>query len=333
MRKITSAALLLILMVNLSGCSDDKAVSVSPALSGISLSPSTLYTGQKATVSVTYSNLGEHVYYSSSHAFVCTIKGIDNNYVQTDSIYTFKTKDLRIPQDFSFDITMPLIAGSYTVTFKTPSINKSSTEGEGSTLYFNSLSASKNIKVTQSDAIDANFGDSREKVASYISVSDTTVSLSGFDAAAKASAITSSSGFTSQKMYYFVSDALAEVDEVITYNFTGIKYDEQGKITGVDISNDDASAIQKRVNSEFLPTSPWALVEGNIYEPTTAKDIYKNMATNDNTSDWLTFLKAMSEGEVKSYTYKHQHGTTGTIRTAILTVQNDKAIIIIKYTG
>jgi len=57
------------------------------------------------------------------------------------------------------------------------------------------------------------------------------------------------------------------------------------------------------------------------------------MATNDNTSDWLTFLKAMSEGEVKSYTYKHQHGTTGTIRTAILTVQNDKAIIIIKYTG
>ena len=76
----------------LGSCSDDKTSSTPPVLGSIAVSPAHLYTGQKATVAVSFSDLGSHVYFSSSDCFTSQINEKGRN---TDSIPVFKA--LAIP--------------------------------------------------------------------------------------------------------------------------------------------------------------------------------------------------------------------------------------------
>lgn len=315
----------------MSSCSDDKVTSTSPALGDLTLSPSQLYTGQKATVSVTFSDFGSHVYFSSAAYFLCQINENGRN---TDSIPVFLDQDLRVPQNFSFPITLPSTAGTYTLTFRTPTIYKSSTNGEGDALIFSQLTKQKTINVIPAKAINANFSDSREAVVAYITVSDTTFSAPGaFDAAGKASKkSTSADGFVSQIVYKFKENKLAEVDDEISYAITGIQRDENGNTTDVTVNDDDVSKIQKKANELFSLNLTDELLSGDTYDPATAKDTYGTLADNNDTAKWKTFLSDLIKGTTKSYTFKCRHNKTNTMITTVLTANANKILITFKYT-
>lgn len=327
---ILIAALTVLLFTN---CSDDKTSSVSPELGSLSVSPSKLYTGQKATVSVTFSSLGEHVYFASSASFTCTVSN-GNGYSKTDTIPVFKTEDLRIPHDFSFQIILPPTAGTYQVTFRTPSINKSSTSEEGESLYFPPLTKQTTIRVNQADAINANFGDTREMVATYLNVNDSTITDAGFDPAAKASATTlTADGFAHQMLYKFNSNRLKQVDDIYSYDIKDIlTYDENGNVTGVkEMTDEFANKIKNQVNSVFT----LGIVEeylSDAYDPTSAKDKYGTLADEDSTSKWKTFLTDLIKGEVKSYSFRCPEKGNSTYITVVITFKNDKIVITNQYT-
>ena len=78
-------ALAMLTTIALTSCSNDKAVSTSPTLGTLSIDANTHYTGQYATINVAYSDLGEHVYYSSTAKFTYTITG-PYGYSYNDSI-------------------------------------------------------------------------------------------------------------------------------------------------------------------------------------------------------------------------------------------------------
>lgn len=331
MRSFLTLAVLGAAVILSGSCTDEDSVSVSPALGDITISPLTLYTGQKATVNVTYSNFGEHVYYSSGASYICNISG--NGYNKSDSIAVFYTEDLRMPQDFSFQTVLPPSAGTYTLTFRTPVINKSAGGKEGESIFFQALTKQKTINIRQADAINANFGDSRETVSEYIEVNDTTFTSGAFDAAGKATTPSKHDGFIQQLIYKFKDNALAEVDDKYVYSMTGIIYDDNGNITSVTINADDATRISRKVQSMFLLVSPWELVEGNIYDPEIARDTYANIADNDNIAKWTTFLSELTNGTVKSYTYRYQHNSTNTHLTITLYADGGNIVIENKYTN
>lgn len=328
--EIKTIAKLGAIMTLLASCSEKDVVSVSPSLSDIKVTPATLYTGQKATVSVTYSDFGEHVYFSSGASYTCIISG--NNYNSKDSIPVFKEEDLRIPIDFSFQTILPPSAGTYTLTFRTPTINKSAGGKEGESIFFQALSKQTTITVTAADAINANFGDSRETVAGYINVSDTIFGNTDFDAAGKASAISVSEGFAQQQLYKFKNNALTEVDDEYAYAPTGSIKDDNGNVTAINFSEKDITNIQRKVQSLFFLENTWSLIEGNIYDPETAKDEYKNIADNDTPKTWGKFLNDLTDGKIKSYTYIYEHQQRGTRLEVTLYAVGSNIVIVNKYT-
>ena len=315
----------------MSSCSDGKVTSTSPALGDLTLSPSQLYTGQKATVSVTFSDFGSHVYFSSAAYFLCQINENGRN---TDSIPVFWDQDLRVPQNFSFPITLPSTAGTYTLTFRTPTIYKSSTSSEGETLIFPQLTKQKTITVVPAKAINANFGDSRETVAGYITVGDTVFSNAGaFDAAGKASKKTAGTdGFVRQTVYKFQGNKLTEVDDELSYAFTGVVRDENGNVTDVTVNDDDALKIQKKANELFILNMTDEMLSGDAYDPAAAKETYGILADNNDADKWKTFLSDLITGTVRSYTFKCRHNKTNTLITTIITADADEILIIFKYT-
>ena len=325
---ILFAALTALLFTN---CSDSDFTSVSPELGSLTISPSNHYTGQKATVAVTFSSVGEHVYFASSASFTCTVSG--NGYTKTDTIPVLKTEDLRIPHDFSFQIILPPSGGTYQVTFRTPSINKSSTSSEGEALYFPPLTKQTTIRVNQADAINANFGDTREMVATYLDVNDSTITDAGFDPAAKASATTlTSDGFTHQMLYKFSSNHLKQVDDIYSYDIKDILiYDDNGNVTGAEITDEFANKVQKQANSVFT----LEIVEeylSDAYDPSSAKDSYGTLADEDSTSKWKSFLTALIKSEVKSYSFRCPEKGNNTYITVVITFKNDKIYITNQYT-
>jgi hypothetical protein len=331
MNKYFLVALAAISTLFLGSCSDDKVSSTSPALGSLTVSPARLYTGQNATVSVSFSDLGSHVYFSSSNYFTSQI---NENGRKTDSIPVLKDQDLRIPHNFSYTVTLPLNPGTYSLTFRTPSINKSSTASEGESLLFPPLSKQTTITVLQADAINANFGDSRESVAGYITVSDTTFTGSEFDAAGKASAMTTANGFTRQLVYKFKSNKLTEVDDERSYPISGIIRDESGTITGATITDDDVTAIKNNVNFLFTEGITEELLSGDEYDPVTAMAKYGTLADVDDNAKWKTFLSDLVkvDGGVKSYTFKCRHAKSGALITVVLTAKNGIILITNKFT-
>lgn len=308
----------------LGSCSDDKTSSTSPVLGSIAVSPAHLYTGQKATVAVSFSDLGSHVYFSSSDCFTSQINEKGRN---TDSIPVFKDKDLRIPQNFSYSVTLPLSPGIYSLTFRTPSVNKSATSSEGESILFPPLTKQTSITVLQADAINANFGDTREMVTEYINVNDTTFTGSEFDAAGKASAKTTANGFTRQIVYKFKSNKLTEVDDERSYSISGIIRDESGIITGATITDDDVIAIKnnvKGITEERLP--------GDKYDHETAMAKYGTLADEDDNAKWKTFLTDLVAGTVKSYTFQCRHVKSEALITVVLTAKNGTILITNKFT-
>lgn len=329
MNKYLLVALAAISTLFLGSCSDDKVSSTPPVLGSLAVSPARLYTGQKATIAVSFSDFGEHVYFSSSHYFTSQI---DEKGRKTDSIPVFKDQDLRIPQNFSYSVTLPLDPGIYTLTFRTPSINKSSTSSEGESLLFPPLTKQTKITVLQADAINANFGDSREIVAGYITVSDTTFTGSEFDAAGKASEKTTANGFTRQLVYKFKSNKLTEVDDEHSYAISGIIRDESGNITGATITDDDVIAIKKQVNFLFTEGITEKLLPGDKYDPETAMAKYGTLADEDDNAKWKTFLTDLVAGTVKSYTFQCQHLKSEALITVVVTAKDGTILITNKFT-
>ena len=313
----------------LGSCSDDKTSSTPPLLGSIAVSPAHLYTGQKATVAVSFSDLGSHVYFSSSDCFTSQINEKGRN---TDSIPVFKDKDLRIPQNFSYSVTLPLSPGIYSLTFRTPSVNKSATSSEGESILFPPLTKQTSITVLQADAINANFGDTREMVTEYINVNDTTFTGSEFDAAGKASAKTTANGFTRQIVYKFKSNKLTEVDDERSYSISGIIRDESGIITGATITDDDVIAIKNNVNFLFTERITEELLPGDKYDPETAMAKYGILADEDDNAKWKTFLTDLVAGTVKSYTFQCHHAKSDALITVVLTAKDGIILITNKFT-
>lgn len=329
MNKYLLVAIVAIVPLFLGSCSDDKVSSTPPVLGSLTLNPTRLYTGQKATVSVSFSDFGEHVYFSSSHYFTSQI---NENGRKTDSIPVFNDQDLRIPQNFSYSVVLPLDPGNYILTFRTPSVNKSSTSSEGESLLFPPLSKQVTFAVLQADAINANFGDSRESVAEYITVSDTTFTGSEFDAAGKASAKTTANKFTRQLVYKFKSNKLTEVDDERSYPISGIIRDQSGNITGATITDDDVIAIEHQVNFLFTEGITEELLPGDEYDPTTAMAKYGTLADEDDSAKWKTFLSDLVAGTVKSYTFKCRHAKSDALITVVLTAKDETILITNKFT-
>ncbi len=328
MKALHATLISTLIAAGMSSCSNDKVSSKSPTLGDLTVTPARLYTGQKATVGVSFADYGEHVYFSSSAYFTCLISESGR---KTDSIPVFKDQDLRVPTNFSFPVTLPLAPGNYTLTVRTPSVNKSSTSSEGESLLFPSLSKQTTIIVQQADAINANFGDSRETVAGYITVSDTTFEGSTFDPAGKASAKTTSNSFTRQLVYKFNSNKLTEVDDEYTYDFTGIIRDENAKVT---ISDDDVAAIMNKANELFISNIADELLSGDTYQPESAKATYGTLAADNDASKWKPFLTDLVDNDkpVKSYSFRCRHAKSGSLITVTLTVLNGKMFITNKYT-
>ena len=327
---ILFAALTALLFTN---CSDSDFTSVSPELGSLTISPSNHYTGQKATVAVTFSSVGEHVYFASSASFTCTVSG-NNGYSQTDTIPVYKTEDLRIPHDFSFQIILPFKSGTYQVTFRTPSINKSSTSEEGEALYFPPLSKQTTIRVNQADAINANFGDTREMVATYLDVNDSTITDAGFDPAAKVSATTiTTDGFAHKTLYKFSSNHLKQVDDIYSYDIKDIlSLDENGNVTGVkEMTDEFANKIKKQSNSVFT----LGIVEeylSDAYDPVDKKSTYGTLADEDNVNKWKPFLVALIKGEVKSYSFLCPQKSNNKPLTVVITFKDNNILITNQYT-
>ncbi len=324
---IIFAALTVLLFTN---CSDKDASSTSPELGTLSVSPAKLYTGQKAIVNVTFSNLGEHVYFASSASFTCTISD-RNGYSETINIPVDQTGGV-IPHDFSFQIVLPLTPGTYQLTLRTPSINKSSTSKEGEAIYFPPLTKQTTIRVIQAGAINANFGDSREMVATYLTVSDVTITDSGFDSEGKTSEIsTTSDGFTHQILYKFSGNHLKQVDDIYGYTLNGITRDDNGNIISAEITNEDAGQVQKQANSLFtLGTVEEYL--SDVYDPTTAMATYGHLADVDTTESWKKFLTGLVAGDVTSYSFLCPQKGNNTTITVVITLKGDQIIITNKYT-
>ncbi len=329
MNKYLLVALAAISTLFLGSCSDDKVSSTPPVLGSLAVNPARLYTGQKATIAVSFSDFGEHVYFSSSHSFTSQI---DEKGRKTDSIPVFKDQDLRIPQNFSYSVTLPLDPKIYTLTFRTPSINKSSTSSEGESLLFPPLTKQTKITVLQADAINANFGDSREMVAGYITVNDTTFTGSEFDAAGKASAKTTANGFTRQLVYKFKSNKLTEVDDERSYAISGIIRDESGNITGATITDDDVTAIMNNVNFLFTEGITDERLPGDKYDPETAMAKYGTLADEDDSAKWKTFLTDLVAGTVKSYTFQCRHLKSEALITVVVTAKDGTILITNKFT-
>lgn len=329
MNKYLLVAFAAISSLFLSSCSDEKVSSTPPVLGSIIVGPAQLYTGQKATVAVSFSDFGSYVYFSSSHYFTSQI---NENGRKTDSIPVFKDRDLRKPQDFSYSVTLPLNPGFYTLTFRTPSINKASTSSEGESILYPPLTKQTTITVLQADAINANFDDSRELVTEYINVSDTTFTDSEFDAAGKASAKTTANGFTRQVIYKFKSNKLTEVDDERSYSISGIKRDESGIITDVTVTDDDVTAIEHQVNFLFTEGITEELLPGDEYDPTTAMAKYGTLADEDDHAKWKTFLSDLVAGTVKSYTFQCRHAKSNALITVVVTAKDGTILITNKFT-
>ncbi len=329
MKKSFFAVLSLATAVFISSCSDSDVTSTSPQIGELKIQPSVLYTGQTVSVNVSYSTLGEHVYFSSGKAFTCNIKG--NGYDHTDSILVSQTGAVT-PHDFSFKVSLPPTAGTYSVTVKTPVVNKSSAGSEGDAIFFPALSVQKNISVKLADAINANFGDSRETVAGYITVSDTTFDNPVADALGKASVrTTTSDGLARQLVYKFSSNRLSEVDDEYSYTITGIIRDENGNVTSAEITDDDASKVLKQANILLASgiAEEWLSDE---YAPTTAKATYGSLVDEDSVSKWKTFLTDLIKGTVNSYSFICPQSGTDTMIKVIITSKGNNILITNKYT-
>ena len=304
-------ALAMLTTMALTSCSNDKAVSTSPTLGTLSIDANTHYTGQYATINVAYSDLGEHVYYSSTAKFTYTITG-PYGYSYNDSISVADAGGV-VPTPFSFRITLPEAPGTYSLTLTTPYINKSAGSGEeGDPIIFNRLSSNVSFVVKQADAINANFGDSRETLSAAINV--TACAISGqslttetFDADGLANtATTDESGFTTQRFYKFISNSLQEVEELTSNAAATQKLDESGNPVIEDISNDKlvTTIMDKAVLVFRLSSNNWELHKGNIYDTedeTLAAKYGNNIISAGNVEKQTEFLNDLLSQKLKSY--------------------------------
>ena len=314
----------ILLAAVISSCSEEKAVSVSPELGTLTIESKTLYTGQNANVNVSYKNLGEHVYFSSSAHFTYTMTG-NNGYSRTDSVLVANVGVT--PTPFTFKMILPESPGSYTLTLRTPYINKSAgTSTEGESIIFNSLTARTNFNVVQADALDANFGDSRETLSEALNVTDCIIqgvsfgSGVAFDPAGKTSGRTDYGGFVNERLYKFSNNQLVEVEEISKDTLSVRKFDENGNAINESIRNTaDITHIMKKAKEFFtLSTQQWEREEIRI---TPNNDEYttqfQRIISDADANNWKDFLNKLIFQEIESYThiYKMYADDDETVRT------------------
>ena len=330
-------AFLTLLAAAATSCSDEKAVSTSPELGTLTVESKTLYTGQNANVSVSYKTLGEHVYFSSSAHFTYTVAGT-GGYSFTDSILVANVGVT--PTPFTFKILLPEKPGNYTLTLRTPYINKSAgSNKEGEAIIFNTLSTQTSFRVVQADALNANFGDSRETLAQAITLTDCTIqgsSLSGsvaFDMAGKTSGQTSDGPFVSERLYKFINNQLAEVEEICRDTLSVQKFDENGNAVIDSIQSlADISLIMAKAKEQFtLSTPQWERAEIRITPDSDEHTRqFQHIMSDTNTDTWKEFLNKILFQDITTYTYiyKMYADDDETVRTyCLVTIYQQNASI------
>lgn len=162
MKKNILAVTLLALAAGMAttSCSESDIESKSPVFGEINVTPAKVYTGQYAYATVSYESAGAYIY-SSKYAWDIEGGG-SGSWSETDP-----TKS-----EPKFKFSVPSTAGNYRLTFKATQINYSAQAANG-TIYGSANSVSKVINVLQADAINANWGDTRQHLDSVLSVKDT----------------------------------------------------------------------------------------------------------------------------------------------------------------
>lgn len=323
----------------MTSCKEDKAVSVSPSFGSISIVPAAessankLYTGQLAKVEVKYSNLGEHVYFSSSTEFTCKITQGGKTVSETKKPVYEVTNGVVVPVDFYYPITLPAQPGKYTVTITSPFVQKAAASGEeGEQIMFSKLSASADIYVTETDLENANFGDSREYLKQALGMKEITLSAaSDYDAIALCKDTVNTSWSHTTSHYLFQNNGFSAIDNVAWFYDKNGKKDEQGAIVVDSIRNDslllaimdgakamfevDVNKWDPDGRAEYSSTKP-ELTSDSLYTAFGAISGRTDTSSNANKTAWRNFLNAMLYKDIDNYTINYFYINDAGIRKA-----------------
>lgn len=333
---ITTFAIIMA-FATITSCKEDKAVSVSPSFGSISIVPAAensgnkLYTGQIAKVEVKYSNLGEHVYFSSSTEFTCKITQGGKEVSQTKKPVYEVTNGVVVPVDFYYPITLPNKPGKYTVTITSPFVQKAAASGEeGEQIMFSKLTASADIYVTETDLENANFGDTREYLKNALGMKEITLSsAAGYDAIALCKDTVNTSWSHTTSHYLFENNSFSAIDNVAWFYDKNGKKNEQGAIVVDSIRNDSLlTAIMDGAKAMFeIDVNKWD-ADGRaeyISDKFTSDSLYTafgaisgrtDTSNNGNKTAWRNFLNALLYNDVQRYSINYFYINDAGIRKA-----------------
>ncbi len=162
MRNIFIVSLVAGMGLAMTACSEDEKVGQVPVYGDITVSEN-IYTGQNAEAKVSYVTPGAYVLHA------------DCNYSVTKGSKTWDSGSWRIvdPKDNepTFKFKAPRVAGTYRISFKAKfSFYADLANG---TIFGQSNTVDKNFVVNRADAVDACWGDTRDRLNKVLTVSDT----------------------------------------------------------------------------------------------------------------------------------------------------------------
>lgn len=212
-------------------CSDDDKVSTSPVFGDINVTPEVLYTGQYGYATVDYQSSGTYIY--SSIYYYNMTSGSSSSWTVVDPTTA----------NPSFRFQCPTTSGNYTLTFGAERINYSAT-GSNGTLYGSASAVTKTIRVLVADALNANWGDTKEHLDSVLSLKDSLEYKVWTDNDVVFGNEEESPDLTSVRLYSFDSnDLLCKVEETATYKISSLRTwveDSEGNDQHYDTLYNDA---------------------------------------------------------------------------------------------
>jgi hypothetical protein len=152
------------LCLGIIGCDDDDKVASVPSYESIEV-PNNIYTGQKSKANIKFANVGAYVLHA------------DNSYTLSKSGHVYDKGSWRVvdPNGNSPEFTFraPSEPGRYSLNFSSRFSFDVDLPGGG--IYGKSNTVSATVNVMMADAVDACWGDSRERLSEVLMVKDTLI--------------------------------------------------------------------------------------------------------------------------------------------------------------
>ncbi len=266
-KQILYFSLLTAVCGGLAGCSEDDKVGQVPVYGDIKVSEN-IYTGQYAEAQVSYKSAGAYVLWA------------DCSYTISSGGTTYSSKLERIPAPGenapSFRFQAPYKEGNYKLSFSAKfSFYADLPNG---TIYGQSNSVDKNFRVLRADAVNACWGDTKERLASVLDVKDTIIA-----------------GETLKRWagdLFFNNQTLTIYGKRLYYFDVDGKLDEMEEIAKYPMLQDDTSL------EDAFPYLLDIIKFDDGYEPDVAPVLTGTAAAEYPVSDWSESLSATKKATI-----------------------------------